>query len=160
MQLPLCADLSGFGQSMLFEQPGLATFFHFSMCSFNYFCLTIIACQEKKKDSSDLFFFYPWRQRRWDSLPVLVSVKITKVCSQITLFLNNSTPFLNNLMSSVYPWQRDLSDGVPERKLDWLLASAEINWNSGLGDGLWFGHFSLFLIERLTENLTFKTKAK
>lgn len=85
------------------------------MCSFNYFCLTIIACQEKKKHSSD-FFFFTLEGR--GGLPVLVSVKITKVCSQITLFLNNSTQFLNNLMSSVYSWQRDLSDGVPEWKLD------------------------------------------
>lgn len=99
---------------MLFEQPGLATFF-ISPCVLLIISALLLLLARKRK-SIPLIFFFTLEGR--GGLPVLVSVKITKVCSQITLFLNNSTQFLNNLMSSVYSWQRDLSDGVPEWKLD------------------------------------------
>lgn len=53
-------------------------------------------------------------------------MKIAKVCSQTMLLPNNPVLFLNNLTPSTCSWQRVPCDGVPEWKLDQLLASAEI----------------------------------
>lgn len=144
---------------MLSEQPSLATFF-----SSPYVLLIISAllllCVRKTKSIPPAFFPpYYWRKGRWGSLPILSSLRITKVCSQTTLLLSNPLLFLNNLTPSAYSWQRDACDGVPEWKLDQLLASAGIIWSSGLGR-LWFGSFPQFFIRKLMENSTLKPKAE
>lgn len=72
--------------------------------------------KKKKKAFLRLFLAFSCRRMMWGSLPVLMFLKTTIVCPEDNII--HEQKILKKLISSVYSWQSNASDGVPQWKLN------------------------------------------